>query len=769
MNSPSFRFEARSGFRWTALLGAVVLLALTGGVSRSLSGPAGAGRTIRVHGHRLKMGMAPPRPTSGDEEKGGEGDERARLLRWIESRHRAAPGVDWRAIEAANREAALARLEAKAGGPKPVWHERGPVNMAGATSATAVRPDGKTLLIGSVLGGVFSGVPGAQVWAPLNDSFGRVYLKGLVVAPAPEAWVAAAEAGLDSAVYVSRNHGATWTRAKGLADLVEIDEMIQDGGDRRTVYLLAETENATAARRILARSRDGGLTFRVVQSWSVDEQPGIWTSRTGAGPLYLMMDGQLQASTDHGDSFSPRGQAIDPRLNVAYLRGSEAGAPTFYAVVGQGYYATDLYASDDGGLTWEKRFAFGSSPVNRNSLAVSITNPDLILYGFVNAMRSADGGRSFAAINDWTEYYDQPASKLHADVRALDFFLYRGRETLFLGTDGGTYQSTDGGATVANLTLNGLGNAELYSTWSSATNPDGFVAGSQDQGFQESLPTGGRPGAPLGTVQRFGGDYGNLTSATHDLTNVFAVYPGALFDFAPGGDTSSVVSVPLPTAVGAFFQATAADPDDPSTVYVGGDHIWRMTYEGRDGFAESQLPQSFSSGEGDYVVALAIAPSDHRVWYAATAGGHLWSSRDHGSSWSVSATAEPVIRYQAFTTLQVSPVDPLTCFAGGSGYSASSVLVTHDGGGYWSPLTKGLPQTLVWAFAFDGTAAHTLYAATDAGPYVLTAANSTWRSLLGGGAPVIPYTSVEGVPAAHLVRFGTYGRGVWDYVVPGGR
>ena len=29
--------------------------------------------------------------------------------------------------------------------------------------------------------------------------------------------------------------------------------------------------------------------------------------------------------------------------------------------------------------------------------------------------------------------------------------------------------------------------------------------------------------------------------------------------------------------------------------------------------------------------------------------------------------------------------------------------------------------------------------------------------------------SVEAVPAAHLVRFGTFGRGVWDYGVPGGR
>ena len=448
--------------------------------------------------------------------------------------------MDWRAIEAANREVALARrtLPAeKAGGPPPVWRERGPVNMAGATSGIAVRPDGRTVLIGTVLGGVFSGVPGAQAWTALTDSLGRVYLKGLAVIPAPETWVAAGEAELDSAVYVSRNHGTSWTRAKGLAGMYEVDEMIQDGGDRRTLYLLGAAESATTAQRFLARSRDGGFTFQVLQSWAYEEKPGIWTSRTGAGPLYLMVDGQLQVSTDHGDSFSPRGQAIDPQLKVTYLRGSEAGAPTFYVAAGRDDYPSDLYASDDGGLTWEKRIGFApsSSPVNRNSFTVSITHPDVILYGFVTAMRSADGGRSFAAINEVSDYYDQPASKLHADVRELDFLIYQGRETLFLGTDGGTYRSTDLGATVENLTLHGLRNSEVYSTWSSARNPDLFTTGTQDQGFQESLPNRGRAGAPVRTVQPVSGDYGNLTLATHDLTDVFAVYPGILLDFAPGG------------------------------------------------------------------------------------------------------------------------------------------------------------------------------------------------------------------------------------------
>jgi photosystem II stability/assembly factor-like uncharacterized protein len=165
---------------------------------------------------------------------------------------------------------------------------------------------------------------------------------------------------------------------------------------------------------------------------------------------------------------------------------------------------------------------------------------------------------------------------------------------------------------------------------------------------------------------------------------------------------------------------------------------------------------------------LAIAPTDHNVWYASTSEGHLWHSRDHGATWTESDVTGEHLLSNANGALLVSPSDPLTCFAGGSGYGSPPVLVTRDGGVHWSPLADGLPPTIVWSLAFDDPATQTLYAATDAGPFVLDAGAAAWRSLLGGSSPVIPYFSVEGVPSAHLVRFGTFGRGVWDYVPPAG-
>src|SRR5690349_758935 len=68
---------------------------------------------------------AHPRRGGGED----EGERHERLLEWIESRHRARPGIDWHAIEAENLQASFAYAAAmeKARGGKPAWRERGPV------------------------------------------------------------------------------------------------------------------------------------------------------------------------------------------------------------------------------------------------------------------------------------------------------------------------------------------------------------------------------------------------------------------------------------------------------------------------------------------------------------------------------------------------------------------------------------------------------------------------------------------------------------------
>ena len=342
---------------------------------------------------------------------------------------------------------------------------------------------------------------------------------------------------------------------------------------------------------------------------------------------------------------------------------------------------------------------------------------------------------------------------------------------VLLSTDGGTYLSSDGGFTVQNITQNGLPSGQFYSTWSSASNPDLFLAGSQDQGLQLSVPVLGRAGAALSNVQLISGDYSGLTAAAHDLTKVFALYPtstaAAGFVALVDGDDGSLVLAPLPTFTqSGFFATSTADPDDPETVYISGDHIWKIQHQAGDDFTQTQLPQSFTATGNDYVSALAIAPSDHSVWYATTVEGRLWYSHDHGGTWTESDTTRSQAPTGSNSALAVAPDDPFTCYAGGSGYGNPPLWVTHDGGVTWTGLDNGLPATTVWALAFDGLASH-----RPSTPPPRTAPTSSTPRRPGAACSAAARRSAatsasRDLPSAKLVRFGTWSRGVWDYVVP---
>src|SRR5205085_8366192 len=95
---------------------------------------------------------------------------------------------------------------------------------------------------------------------------------------------------------------------------------------------------------------------------------------------------------------------------------------------------------------------------------------------------------TFTKVNNWGDYYANPLSKLHADTPGI--FCWpnpAGAERWYFGTDGGLFESQDGGVTVRNLTFTGIGTSQYYSTLSSRTNPDRIEAGAQDQGYQRGV------------------------------------------------------------------------------------------------------------------------------------------------------------------------------------------------------------------------------------------------------------------------------------------
>lgn len=680
---------------------------------------------------------------------------------WIESLHRADPLTDWRAVEKRNWERILLLRNESALTPlTSPWTEVGSTNQAGRTRQSVYEATSGRLFIGADLGGIWRGDfnpaspnPGSMNWTPLADNiYGGA--KGIVIVPGSPSTILKTQFGFFSGeIHRTTDGGATWSVVASLNG--QIKRLVGSASSSTTVFALVR--DCCSPHSDLYRSTNSGASFQLLRTFSSYEAD-VWVPRTGSGSLYLLTDNRIEVSTNQGTSWSIRGTIPFASASRASLTGSEAGMPRLYAVAMLSDESNRrLFRSDDAGVTWTDRGSVTDFWGDHTSLAASSRNANLILYGGLECWRSTNGGVSFQHINGWGDYYGNPAARLHADIDSIDFVaLSGGTEALFIGTDGGTYFSGDGGANVSNLSLQGLRVGQYYATLSDAMDPSLVAGGSQDQGYQVGPTSTGQ------LTQVISGDYGQLTSPDRTHRLVFSSYPAFVLAVEKQGSSYNVYTQDYPSGEDHYWMAPlAADPRSSNVVYLGARHLYKYQLAGGV-WTVSALPFNFQGQAGEFVSAIAIAPSDGNRWYVATNMGRFFYSSNGGSSWTLSAfSVVPSPQYLTGLAIAVQPTNPSVVAIGGSGYSNPAVYLSTNGGVSFSSLESGQPQTLVTDLAWGPAPALDLYAATESGPWRFLSGAQTWESLLATDAPMTNYWSVEA--AGNRMRFGTYGRGVWDF------
>jgi len=308
-----------------------------------------------------------------------------------------------------------------------------------------------------------------------------------------------------------------------------------------------------------------------------------------------------------------------------------------------------------------------------------------------------------------------------------------------------------------------------YSTLSSKTNWDRFSAGAQDQGYQSGIvqhATGAGPATPL--EQLISGDYGHLTSNDGSHNLVVSTYPGFIL-VQDGPQNPPLRSVDFPAdSAHAWLPPVVADPITPGTFYFCADQLWRfdrVSVEEWAGTPHSTEVFGGASVPGNYLSALAFAPLNPDRAYAVTDAGRLFYSTDHAVTWTESTDSAPSQHYFYGNAITVHPDDPLEVAVGGSGYSSPGVVRSTDGGQSWQAEADGLPQTLVYSLVYADDGSGDLYAGTESGAYRWSRQTGLWENIMGNVAPTTIYWSAEAVNDGGTVRFGTYGRGAWDYSI----
>ncbi|MGE3799584.1 MAG: FlgD immunoglobulin-like domain containing protein [Candidatus Kapaibacterium sp.] len=721
-------------------------------------------------------------PSRNREDEEGFKEERNR---WMSQMHRAEPGVN---VEVLNGEIRRAKrksweekgaslLRAEEGIPIlpglfGYWSERGSNNQAGRTLSADIDYATGTIYTAADGGQIWRGTIEGKDWKPLNDperfpgvQMLRIYrsdnLFRLIVLYGPY-------------LKYSDDGGTTWQTADSLENIQRwggFSRGVLTDGPAHILYLLGNEWNygtPWGAYRTLYRSDDLGETFREVRRFDQPVELIDISAVYGEDDLWLLHGDTLSRILSDGSM-----EIVEPSLQ---LEGGMEGVSNVNLRVGSGeiFYLhvrrrgqNEIYGSNDTGKSWTMT-GTTTGLFSRNSFAASPSNPYFIVAGGVEVLYSTDAGWQWDTVNQWGAYYGDPENLLHADIPFIGFFHSpNGNEEMLISTDGGLYRSVNQLESVKNLALKGLGISQYYSVYTSRADSNYVFAGAQDQGFQRTRRD---EGGIMDFEQGISGDYGHITSGDGGRS-VWTNYPGFSM-YYPEALRSNLgwgLTHDFPTKRHLWLPPIVADPDTPYVAWVAGGgidsgaHLIRMEYQQGADITSTEHPFDFSGGSSQVnLTAIGISPVDTKRWYTITSDGRFWGSKDRGETWQEEVFTPPGGHYFYGAAITPSKSNPEIIYVAGSGYSNPGVWVSRDGGETFDSLNVGLPPTLVYGLSASNDDRY-LFAATAVGPYMYTADSGRWFDISGGVAPDQTWWSVDYIDENRIARFGTYGRGIWDF------
>ncbi len=634
-------------------------------------------------------------------------------------------------------------LESKAMG-EPRWVSLGPTNGAGRMTSIAPHPTILgTVYAGAAGGGVWKTEDNGASWKPLTDDLPDLAVGALAIAPSSP-----------DTIYLGTGAPIGWP---GIGLLTS-----SDGG---ATWVLPEAVIASAFYRISVHpSRPGELVAGTPEGGLRSVDGGrTWTSfiagvavtdvvRSGADPgvLYAAtQSSQIWRSEDGGVSWDLRSAGIPAagvRLSLAI---SPSRPQTLYAECEISGIA-HIYKSTDGAATWADLDSVRGDPrfqhfMGRlggwaNTIVVSPESPDLVIAGGVAAIRSEDGGASWSSV-----------SPTHADFHDLQF---QG-STLWLANDGGIWTSPDGGATVAERN-SGLVTRQYYSVANDPSHRNRVLAGAQDNGTSQRTDAGGTEWRSLG-----GGD-GFECAVDVRSPNVLYVSSqyGTLERLTDSGDGTVAPAIITPPyedgEARRFHTVVTLDPGAPAAIYMGSSRVWRSTDAG-DSWVPLPTTTDAATWNPDGVSTIAVSPSDPMILMVGK-GASVYRSINGGQSWSKVDTGLPGA---TVNKIAIDPANASVAYAALATTSGTSVYLTSDGAAHWEPRSTGLPPSAALVIRGDPTDPNVLFCGTEIGVFRSADRGASW-SLFGAGLPATSVQDLQISEDGSLIRVATYGRGVWE-------
>jgi hypothetical protein len=775
----------------------------------------------------------------------GGDDDPSRRLAWFRQSRLDAHGQPLAGtfLEASRLRRRIER--GPSGGPKPLppvpspgvnWTPLGPTAISsgliecGRVSAIAVGPGGSRIYAGAADGGVWISTDTGATWISLEDYFtAQGSVPGHTAADADSLSIGAIEVSFGANSQADEIFAGTGEANQGTP-------AITAGSNSPDNYFGVGIRHwVSGSDSLEATNLASQGIYRIVIDPN-DATPTNVYAATTAG-LFKRPTGGADPATWNPIQVNPSNAGLPVCDIVAAGSGADR---MFYAAV----YSDTVYSSPDGNV-WTALSGFGAMPTNvdgRIALAASESDPNII-FALVatGALYRMDGsqGAVFQTVqglasgllggqlwydvaiavdpsNSNTVYlggvllykgtltlsggsYGFPIGELvfvgagvHGDVHALAFAINAGGNghdptRVWVGCDGGVYQSSMGGAAGSFQPANlGLSITQFYSFAQRADTDAVVIAGAQDNGGPRFI-------AEQAALENAGvGDGGSCVYHPGDPYRALMQFKGTgLVATEDGGATWSAVStfpVPPPyssnsNSEDSFTQfiapmAAVADPSAPARALAafGTNRLWLTADWGATWVTLPSATNPYAvtppnltqdvidptAGTTVLAGATAIALASSIRAYAATPLV-LWRYDLAGGTWTntvLSTGAFPAGYYITSIAVENAAAGTVYVTLGGGGIPH---VYYFDGAAWHAALPTSVVDVPTHAIVVDPVT-QLVYVGTDVGCWQGTRTGTSWTwTLFSNGLPQSAILELAIHDEARLLRAATCGRGVWEY------
>ncbi|MBX2815388.1 MAG: hypothetical protein KTR24_05315 [Saprospiraceae bacterium] len=705
----------------------------------------------------------------------------------------------------------------------------GPANQGGRiVDVEAHDSDFTKVVLATGSGGVWKSLNAGTTWKPIFDRYETASIGDIALDQnQPEViWVGTGEANNRNSVswgngiYKSTDGGESFSNM-GLESTHHIARILVDPVNSDEVCVCAQGHLwGYSGDRGLFKTTDGGESWQKLTNGLPNDgktgctdlvqnrlNPNIlyaafyhrlrqpWTFHSGGG------QGGIYKSVDGGDSWNkltdglPLGETGrigldihrgDPNILVALI---EADQSDTLSKLGSG-----IYRSEDGGERWSYVNTYNNRPFYYSQIRINPVDDQRVYVLTTTLMVSDDGGKTLRN--------GSPDYEVHGDYHAM-WIDPNYPDRYYLGADKGFSITHDHGERF--MLIDNLPIAQYYRIGYDMREPYYVYGGLQDNGSYAtaSFSRDARGILNDSNWKMHWGDGQDAISNPFDWTDMYtSMENGTFLKYNPQDRAIKRIS---PSALNTinfwdFFDPETEDwessfrwnwsspmvmsPHNPSTIFVGGNHLFRSRNKGKSWKVISPdlstndeikrlanqsggiTPDNTGAETHCAISTVSISPIDEDVIWVGTDDGNIQVTQDGGASWTnVRTHLTDVPEGIWVSRVEASHFHLGRAFVTFDGHRSDlfepMIFSTSDYGQHWDKIVEGLPvNESIRVIREDPVNEDLLFSGSETGVWYSLSQGEAWHSLKLN-MPTVSIYDLKIHPRENDLIVGTHGRSIY--------